>query len=89
MSLTVRLAKQEQSRLDAIAVAMRTSNQSDVIRALINEKFADMQAEKTLVERRGGHPQHLLNGNLDQSERKSRKASVAQQLANKTARRKS
>lgn len=87
MTLTVKLAKQEQQRLDAIAASMNSGNTSDVVRALINEKFEALQADKTLVERRGGHPQHLLDGAPNLSERTNRKATVAEQLAAKAARR--
>lgn len=89
MTLTVRLAEEEQVRLDAIAAAMKTSNQSDVIRALINEKFEDLQAEKTWVDRRGGHPLHLLKGAKNLSERGARKAAMAKKLSVKSSRRKS
>ncbi|MBC7997655.1 MAG: hypothetical protein IAF58_06920 [Leptolyngbya sp.] len=66
---------------------MRIGNQSDVVRMLINEKFESLQAEKTLVERRGGHPQHLLNGAPNLSERSSRKSALSEKLSAKAARR--
>lgn len=87
MTLTVKLAKQEQERLDVIATAMNNANTSDVVRALINEKFEALQADKTLVERRGGHPQHLLDGAPNLSERTNRKAVSAEQLTAKRTRR--
>ncbi len=87
MTLTVKLAKQEQERLDVIATAMNNANTSDVVRALINEKFEALQADKTLVERRGGHPQHLLDGAPSISERTNRKAVIAEQLTAKRTRR--
>lgn len=87
MTLTVKLAELEQSRLDAIAAAMRTSNQSEVVRMLINEKFESLQSEKTLVERRGGHPQHLLDGAPALSERSTRQKIIAKKLAAKAERR--
>lgn len=86
MTLTVKLADQEQIRLEAIAAAMK-ANQSDVVRALINEKFEALQADKTLVERRGGHPQNLLDGRADLSERTQRKDIIAQHLVSKVKRR--
>ncbi|MBA3995042.1 MAG: hypothetical protein C0469_16105 [Cyanobacteria bacterium DS2.3.42] len=86
MTLTVKLAEQEQTRLEAIATAMQ-ANQSDAIRTLINEKFEALQADKTLVERRGGHPKYLLDGPANLSERESRKSLVAEKLASKAARR--
>lgn len=87
MTLTVKLAEQEQNRLDVIATAMKTGNQSDVVRALINEKFESLQADKTLVERRGGHPQHLLDGEQCFSERSNRKSVIADKLAAKSSKR--
>ncbi|HEY9777320.1 MAG TPA: hypothetical protein V6C81_26390 [Planktothrix sp.] len=87
MTLTVKLAEQEQARLNAIATAMNAGSQSDVIRALINEKFESLQADKTLLERRGGHPKHLLDGGSDLSERDNRKAVIGRKLAEKAARR--
>lgn len=86
MTLTVKLADQEQNRLEAIAAAMN-ANQSDAIRALINEKFEALQADKTLVERRGGHPQFLLDGPPELSGRDARKSELAEKLKAKTARR--
>lgn len=86
MSLTVKLTEQEQNRLESIATTMR-ANQGDVIRALINEKFEALQADKTLVERRGGHPKHLLDGPENLSELETRKSLVAEILASKAARR--
>jgi len=87
MTLTVKLAEQEQNRLDVIAAVMKAGNQSDVVRALINEKFESLQAEKTLVERRGGHPKYLLEGAPVLSESSSRKSTVAGKVAAKAARR--
>ncbi len=87
MTLTVKLAEHDQSRLDAIAAAMQTSNQSEVVRILINEKFESLQADKTLVERRGGHPQYLLDGASGLSERSLRKKMIAKKLAAKAERR--
>ncbi len=84
MTLTVKLGDQEQNRLDVIAGTMKT-DKSDAIRKLINEKFEELQADKTLVERRGGHPQHLLAGQSNLSERDSRKAAIAKRIAAKAA----
>jgi hypothetical protein len=86
MTLTVKLADQEQSRLEAIATAMN-ANQSDAIRALINEKFEALQAGKTFVERRGGHPKYLLEGTPNSSDRDVRKAVIAAHLEAKAKRR--
>lgn len=87
MTLTVKLAEHEKTRLRAIAEAMNAVNQSEVIRALINEKFDSMQAEKTLVERRGGHPLYLLDGTGNLSDRKVRKSKISEHLESKSSRR--
>lgn len=87
MTLTVKLADQEQRRLEVIIAALHCANQSDAVRALINEKFEALQADKTLLERRGGHPKYLLNGNTDLSERVNRKSAVSKKLAAKSAKR--
>jgi len=87
MTLTVKLADQEKKRLEVIATAMKAGNQSDVVRALINEKFEALQADKTLVERRGGHPRYLLDGTQCLSERSSRKSVITEKMAAKAARR--
>jgi hypothetical protein len=87
MTLTVKLPEQEQMRLEALIVAMQVGTQSDTVRALINEKFEALQVEKTLAERRGGHPQHLLQGEANLSDRDTRKAVFAEKVASKIARR--
>jgi hypothetical protein len=86
MILTVRLAEQEQNRLNVIAKVLKAGNQSEAVRALINEKFEALQTDKTLVERRGGHPQHLLDGAADLSDRPRRKSAIADVISAKPAR---
>jgi hypothetical protein len=83
MTLTVKLAEQDQKRWEAIASAMNATSQSDAIRILINDKFASLQADKTLVERRGGHPKYLLESDPDLSTRSNRKSAVAEKIAAK------
>ena len=87
MTLTVKLQEQEQNRLDAIATAMNIGNQSDVVRRLINEKFESLQTDKTLLERRGKHPEFLLDDAADLSERANRKKVIATQIVAKAVRR--
>jgi hypothetical protein len=87
MTLTVKLADQEQSRLEVIIAALHSENQSDAVRTLINEKFEALQADKTIFERRGGHPKYLLNSGGDSSKRANRKAIVEQGWAAKAAKR--
>jgi hypothetical protein len=87
MTLTVKLADEEQNRLDVIVAATHSTNQSEAVRALINEKYEALQASLTLTQRRGGHPKHLMNGSGNMSERKNRKGAIDQILAKKSARR--
>jgi hypothetical protein len=89
MTLTVKLADQEQTRLDVLMATMQAGTQSDAVRKLINEKFESLQADKTLLERRGGHPKHLLDGSANLSSRAARKAVVAEKIVAKTSRRRS
>ncbi len=86
MNLIVKLTELEQNRLGVITAAMQSVSPSDAVRTLINEKFETIQAAKTLVERRGGHPQYLLNGGADLSERANRKSAIAKRLTAKPLR---
>ena len=87
MTLTVRLDNEEERRLHKIIEALNGASQSDVIRQMINEKWLSLQANKTFVERRGGHPEHLIRGESSDSTRKTRKAKVASYLEKKASRR--
>ena len=89
VTLTVKLKDQEQTRLAVLMEAMQADTQSDVVRQLINEKFESLQVDKTLFERRGGHPQHLLDGTADMSACATRLAVVAKKLEAKRLRRRS
>ncbi len=88
MTLTVRLDDQDERRLQQIVEVMNVGNQSDAIRKLIEDKWLEIQTEQTFVERRGGHPLHLLNGPVDLSERQSRKAKLLEQVEKRAAARK-
>jgi hypothetical protein len=87
MTLTVKLADVEQSRLEVIIAVLHSENQSEAVRTLINEKFETLRADKTLFERRGGHPKYLLNGVSNLSDRKNRKSVIEQGFAAKATRR--
>jgi hypothetical protein len=89
MTLTVKLDEQDQARLEYLKQFMNAPTQSEVVRKLINERFSQLQADKTLVERRGGHPGHLMRGGSGLSERQNRKATVAKQIEAKLGRRRS
>lgn len=76
--LTVRLDEETEQQLRDILAHEQDTNRSELIKRLIRERWLTLQAGRTLVERRGGHPQHLLqNDPPDLSERPSRKAAIA------------
>ncbi len=78
--LSVRLDEQTEQQLSDI-LAHEKTDKSELIRRLIAERWLTLQAGKTLVERRGGHPQHLLqDAPADLSERQNRKAALSEYL---------
>ncbi|WP_445631458.1 hypothetical protein [Nostoc sp. DSM 114167] len=78
--LSVRLDEETERQLADI-LAHEQTDKSELIRRLIAERWLTLQAGKTLVERRGGHPEHLLqDAPTDLSERSNRKKAIAQYL---------
>ncbi|YAF94306.1 MAG: hypothetical protein AB3A66_17055 [Nodularia sp. CChRGM 3473] len=78
--LSVRLDAETERQLADI-LAQEQTDKSELIRRLIAERWLTLQAGKTLVERRGGHPQHLLqDAPKDLSERSHRKRAIAEYL---------
>ncbi len=78
--LTVRLDEETQRQLADILAHERT-DKSELIRRLIAERWLTLQADRTLVDRRGGHPQHLLqDAPSDLSERANRKKAISEYL---------
>ncbi|MEH2348204.1 MAG: hypothetical protein V7K55_09405 [Nostoc sp.] len=78
--LSVRLDEETERQLADI-LAHEQTEKSELIRRLIAERWLTLQADKTLVERRGGHPEHLLqDAPTDLSERSNRKKAIAQYL---------
>ncbi|MEH1806730.1 hypothetical protein [Nostoc sp.] len=78
--LSVRLDEETERQLADI-LAHEQTEKSELIRRLIAERWLTLQAGKTLVERRGGHPEHLLqDAPRDLSERSNRKKAIAQYL---------
>jgi hypothetical protein len=79
--LTVRLDPRTEQQLAELLAHSKNTNRSELIKRLIHERWLSLQLGKTLVERRGGHPQHLLEdapSNL--SERSNRKQAIADYL---------
>ncbi|MEH2374282.1 hypothetical protein [Nostoc sp.] len=63
-------------------MAYEQTEKSEFIRRLIAERWLTLQADKTLVERRGGHPEHLLqDAPTDLSERSNRKKAIAHSIS--------
>jgi hypothetical protein len=87
MTLTVRLDEQEEFRLQQIA-ELTNSSTSAIIRQLINEKWTSLGAQLTFVERRGGHPENLLDGRPDLSQRSVRKSALTEHMVKKAKSRK-
>jgi hypothetical protein len=79
--LSVRLDEETERQLADIMAHEHTSNRSELIKRLIKERWLAMLALKTIVERRGGHPQHLLqDAPADLSERENRQEAIASYL---------
>jgi hypothetical protein len=62
-------------------------DKSDLIRKLIMDQWAALQAGRTFVERAGGHPTHLVVGESTLSERGSRKKGLSNYYEERTRRR--
>lgn len=78
--LTIKLDEETEARLADI-LAHENTNHSELIKRLICERWLTLQVGKTIVERRGGHPQHLLqDAPADLSERSHRKQAIADYL---------
>ncbi len=79
--LTVRLDPETEQKLAEILAHERIANRSELIKRLIQERWLTLSLDKTFVERRGGHPQHLLQDSPpDLSERANRKRAIAEHL---------
>jgi hypothetical protein len=72
MTLTVRLTQDDENKLEQIVQALHVEDRSGLIRSLIHEKWKSLQPSKTFVERRGGHPEILLHGKPNSSQRNIR-----------------
>ncbi len=79
--LTVRLDPETEQKLADIIAHERDVNRSSLVKRLILERWLTLNLDTTFVERRGGHPQHLLQGAPpDLSERSTRKQAIADYL---------
>jgi hypothetical protein len=79
--LTVRLDPETEQQLAEILAHKNNINRSELVKRLIRERWLTLNLDSTFVERRGGHPQHLLQyASPDLSERSSRKQAIADHL---------
>jgi hypothetical protein len=79
--LTVRLDPETEQQLAEILAHEPDANRSELVKRLIRERWLALNLDNTFVERRGGHPQHLLqNVPPDLSERATRKQVIADYL---------
>ncbi|MGB8699738.1 MAG: hypothetical protein WCD18_10010 [Thermosynechococcaceae cyanobacterium] len=79
--LTVRLDLETEQQLAEILAHETDINRSELVKRLIRERWLALNLDRTLVERRGGHPQHLLQDvPPDLSERVTRKQAIADYL---------
>lgn len=58
--LTVRLDEETEKQLADLLAQTEIKNKSELIKQLIRDRWLTLQVGKTVWERRGGHPQHLL-----------------------------
>jgi hypothetical protein len=79
--LTVRLDPETEQKLADIIAHERDVNRSSLVKRLIVERWLTLNLDTTFVERRGGHPQHLLqDAPSDLSERSTRKQAISDYL---------
>ena len=79
--LTVRLDPETEQKLADILAHERDANRSSLVKRLILERWLTLNLDNTFVERRGGHPQHLLqDAPPDLSERSTRKQAISDYL---------
>ncbi|MBW4500763.1 MAG: hypothetical protein KME57_14675 [Scytonema hyalinum WJT4-NPBG1] len=75
--LNVNLDDETEKYLVEILAQEKTTSR-ELIKRLLREHLQKLQPQKTFLERRGGHPQHLLNGPSDLSDRDARSKYLAE-----------
>lgn len=79
--LTVRLDPETEQKLADIIAHEQDVNRSSLVKRLILERWLTLNLDNTFVERRGGHPEHLLqDAPPDLSERSTRKQAISDYL---------
>jgi lysozyme family protein len=86
--LNVRLNEEDEKKLLQVLAAIKADNKSELIKRLINDQWLALQAGRTFVERRGGHPEYLITNKTNLSIRENRKKKFAQYLESKKTKRK-
>jgi len=78
--LNLHLNPETESYLAEILQQEKTTP-DELIQMLIRQRWLRLQSNRTLVERRGGHPEHLLqDASPNLSERENRKQAIADHL---------
>ncbi|TVU55734.1 MAG: hypothetical protein EA414_00115 [Arthrospira sp. PLM2.Bin9] len=81
--LNIQLDPETEASLVEILAREKTTS-DELIKRLVQERWLSLQPRKTIVERRGGHPEHLLeDAPPDLSERANRKKAIADYLQKK------
>ncbi|MGL4502953.1 MAG: hypothetical protein ACRCU2_28080 [Planktothrix sp.] len=81
--MNIELDPETEARLVEILAREKTTS-DELIKRLVQERWLSLQPRRTIVERRGGHPEHLLEDappNL--SERATRKKAISNYLEKK------
>ncbi|MEZ2276520.1 MAG: hypothetical protein ACBR12_06345 [Microcoleus sp.] len=74
--LSIELDKETEVYLVEILGREKTTS-DELIKRLVKERWLSLQPRQTIVERRGGHPEHLLeDAPPDLSERANRKKAI-------------
>jgi len=80
MMLNLHLNPETESYLAEILQQEKTTP-DELIQTLIRQRWLCLQSNRTLVERRGGHPEYLLqDASPNLSERENRKQAIAEHL---------
>ena len=83
--LSINLDRETENYLAEI-IAQENISSEELLKKLIYEHWRALQPRQTLAQRRGGHPQHLLqDANPDLSLRENRKKSVAEYIQKKSS----
>ncbi len=84
--ITITLNDEAEKHLVEILAQEKTTS-SELLQRLLHQHWQDLQPRKTFLERRGEHPQHLLNGSGNLSDRDVRKQIIADHIKQRHERR--